>query len=154
MAPFGYSAPPPMATGSTFRNPTPTVDCIVELPGDRIVLVKRKHAPHGWALPGGFVDEGERLHDACIREVREETGLDVDLSEQFFTYSDPSRDPRQHTISTVYIGWAEGEPKGADDAAEARGFKEDALPSELAFDHRAIIADYFAYKRTGRRRKI
>jgi 8-oxo-dGTP diphosphatase len=139
---------------ANYKNPTPTVDCIVELPGERIVLIKRKNPPVGWALPGGFVDEGEALHKACVREVQEETGLEVDLSEQFFTYSDPARDPRKHTISTVYIGWAEGEPKGSDDAAEARGFPVAELPQELCFDHGTIVADYLTYKRTGRRRKI
>lgn len=138
----------------TYKNPTPTVDCIVELPGERIVLIKRANPPIGWALPGGFVDEGEPLHKACVREVKEETGLEVDLSEQFFTYSDPARDPRKHTISTVYIGWAEGEPKGSDDASEARGFPIAELPTDLCFDHGTIVADYLNYKRTGRRRKI
>jgi 8-oxo-dGTP diphosphatase len=138
----------------TYKNPTPTVDCIVELPGERIVLIKRANPPVGWALPGGFVDEGEPLHKACVREVKEETGLEVDLSEQFFTYSDPARDPRKHTISTVYIGWAEGEPKGSDDASEARGFPVSELPADLCFDHGTIVADYLTYKRTGRRRKI
>lgn len=137
-----------------FKNPTPTVDCIVELPRDRVVLIRRKNPPLGWALPGGFVDEGEPLHRACVREVREETGLEVDLSEQFFTYSDPERDPRKHTISTVYIGWAEGEPRGQDDAAEARAFAVDQLPKELCFDHGTILQDYLAYRRTGKRRKI
>ncbi len=137
-----------------WKNPTPTVDCIVELQGDRIVLVRRKNEPIGWALPGGFVDEGEPLHAAAIREVREETGLEVDLSEQFFTYSDPARDPRKHTISTVYIGWAEGTPRGSDDAAEAKAFHLDAVPADLVFDHGTIVADYLAYKRTGKRRKI
>ena len=138
-----------------YKNPTPTVDCIVELPGERIVLIKRRNEPVGWALPGGFVDEGEALHAACVREVREETGLEVDLSEQFFTYSDPKRDPRKHTISTVYVGWAEGEPKGSDDAAEARGFTLDAIPlNELVFDHATIVSDYLTWKRTGKRRKI
>lgn len=137
-----------------WKNPTPTVDCLVELPGDRIVLIKRRNEPVGWALPGGFVDEGEPLHVACVREVREETGLEVDLSEQFFTYSSPARDPRKHTISTVYIGWAEGEPRGSDDATEARGFRLDELPKDLVFDHGTIVADYLAYKRTGKRRKI
>jgi 8-oxo-dGTP diphosphatase len=89
-----------------------------------------------------------------VREVREETGLSIDLSEQFFTYSDPARDPRKHTISTVFIGWAEGSPKGGDDAAEAKAFGLDELPRELCFDHGAILADYLAYKRTGKRRKI
>jgi 8-oxo-dGTP diphosphatase len=138
-----------------YKNPTPTVDCIVELPGDRIVLVKRKNEPVGWALPGGFVDEGEPLHAACIREVREETHLDVDLTEQFFTYSDPARDPRKHTISTVFIGWAEGDPKAGDDAADAKAFSLDAIPTaELVFDHATIVNDYLTYKRTGKRRKI
>lgn len=137
-----------------FKNPVPTVDCIIELPGDRIVLVHRKNPPLGWALPGGFVDEGERLDVAAVREVKEETGLDVELVEQFFTYSDPNRDPRKHTLSTVYIGRAEGEPVGADDAAEARAFPVDGLPRELCFDHGTILADYLAYKRTGQRRKL
>src|SRR3982751_453174 len=130
---------------SAFKNPTPTVDCIVELSRDRIVLIRRKTPPLGWALPGGFVDEGETLHAACVREVKEETGLEVDLSEQFFTYSDPARDPRKHTLSTVYIGWAEGEPVGADDAAEARAFPVDELPQELCFDHSTIVSDYLTY---------
>src|SRR5262249_51398373 len=117
------------------KGPAPTVDCIIELPGDRIVLIRRKHPPEGWALPGGFVEEGESLHEAAVREAREETGLSVDLSEQFFTYSDPDRDPRRHTLSTVYIGWAEGNPVGADDAEEARAFDLNALPTDLCFDH-------------------
>jgi len=137
-----------------FSNPTPTVDCIVELPGDRIVLVRRKNPPLGWALPGGFVDRGEALHAACVREVKEETGLEVALSEQFFTYSDPSRDPRQHTLSTVYIGRAQGEPRGGDDASEAKAFSLEAIPAALCFDHGTIVADYLDYKRTGKRRKI
>ena len=139
---------------SNFKNPVPTVDCIIELPNDRIVLIRRKHPPLGWALPGGFVNWGESLHEAALREAREETGLSVDLSEQFFTYSDPTRDERGHTLSTVYIGWAEGTPNGGDDAAEARAFDLNALPSELCFDHGAILADYLAYRRTGKRRKI
>ena len=139
---------------AAYKNPIPTVDCIVELPRDRIVLIMRKNEPIGWALPGGFVDEGEPLHVACVREVKEETGLDVDLSEQFFTYSDPSRDPRKHTVSTVYIGWADGEPSGSDDAADAKAFSLDGLPRELCFDHGTILSDYVTYKRTGKRRKI
>ncbi len=139
---------------TTFRNPAPTVDAVILVPDDRVVLVRRANPPLGWALPGGFVDEGETLHDAAVREAAEETGLAVDLSEQFFTYSDPARDPRQHTLSTVYIGWAEGNPKGGDDAAEARAFPLDALPEDLCFDHATIVADYLTYRRTGRRRKI
>jgi 8-oxo-dGTP diphosphatase len=143
-----------MAETKAYKNPIPTVDCIIELAGNRIVLIRRKNPPLGWALPGGFVDEGEPLHAAAAREAREETGLTVELIEQFFTYSDPKRDPRKHTVSTVYIVRAQGEPKGADDAAEAKAFPVDALPQELCFDHGTILADYLAYKRTGQRRKI
>ena len=139
---------------AAYKNPVPTVDCIIEMPGDRIVLVRRSRPPLGWALPGGFVNEGEPLHVAVVREASEETGLSVDLKEQFFTYSDPSRDPRRHTITTVYIGWAEGEPLGGDDAAEARAFHLNELPPDLCFDHGTILADYLAYRRTGKRRKI
>lgn len=137
-----------------FRNPKPTVDCIIELDGGRIVLIRRANPPLGWALPGGFVNEGESLGAAAVREAREETGLEVTLEEQFFTYSDPKRDPRRHTLSTVYIGQARGEPKGADDAAEARTFAVDALPKDLCFDHGTILSDYLTYKRTGKRRKL
>jgi 8-oxo-dGTP diphosphatase len=137
-----------------YRNPKPTVDCIIELPGERIVLVRRKNPPVGWALPGGFVDEGEALDTAAAREALEETGLKVKLVEQFFTYSDPKRDPRQHTISTVYLATAEGEPKGSDDAAEAKAYALDALPKDLCFDHGTILSDYRTYKRTGQRRKL
>ncbi len=137
-----------------YKNPTPTVDCIIELPGERVVLIRRKNPPLGWALPGGFVDEGERLDVAAKREAREETGLEVEVVEQFFTYSDPARDPRKHTLSTVYLCRATGEPQGSDDAAEARAFPVDGLPRELCFDHGTILADYLAYKRTGQRRKL
>ena len=137
-----------------YRNPTPTVDCIVELPDARIVLVRRAREPLGWALPGGFVDEGETLAHAAVREVAEETGLSVELEEQFFTYSDPARDPRKHTLSTVFIGRAQGQPVGSDDAAEAQAFSLDALPSPLCFDHAEILSDYRTYRRTGRRRRL
>ena len=91
-----------------YRNPSPTVDLIIELPGHRIVLIERKNPPHGYALPGGFVDYGESLEDAARREALEETGLKVELVRQFHTYSDPSRDPRKHTITTVLIARAGG----------------------------------------------
>lgn len=132
----------------TYRNPAPTVDIIIEIarPGERagIVLIRRRNPPPGWALPGGFVDYGESLEEAAVREAREETSLDVELVRQFHAYSDPHRDPRGHTISTVYIARASGEPKGADDASEARVFAPDALPADLAFDHGKIITDYLA----------
>jgi len=136
-----------------FRNPAPTVDAVILLPGDRVVLVRRKNPPHGWAIPGGFVDEGERLDRAAAREASEETGLSVTLLEQFHTYSDPARDPRRHTISTVYLATASGQPVGGDDAAEARAFPWDALPDAIAFDHREILADVRRYLLTGARRR-
>jgi len=124
------------------RNPVPTVDLIIRLNGG-IVLVRRKHPPLGWALPGGFVDVGETLESAAAREALEETGLAVRLERQFHTYSDPARDPRRHTISTVFIADAAGVPHGGDDAAEARVFAPAELPP-LVFDHAQIIADYLA----------
>ena len=133
-----------------YRNPKPTVDVIIELGNGKIVLIQRKNPPHGWALPGGFVDEGESLSAAARREAREETGLEVELSEQFFAYSDPSRDPRQHTISTVFIGRADGTPRAGDDAAGIGSYPPDELP-ELVFDHATVIDDYRAYRKTGRR---
>ena len=135
---------------SNSRNPVPTVDVIIEIPGG-IVLIKRRFPPPGWALPGGFVEYGETLAAAAVREAREETGLDVTLTELFNVYSDPRRDPRRHTIAVVFIGAATGTPQGADDASEAAIFAAPALPQPLAFDHGQILDDYFAYKRSGRR---
>lgn len=129
-----------------FRNPIPTVDIIIEVKGG-IVLIERKNPPHGWALPGGFVDYGESLEDAARREAFEETGLEVQLKEQFHTYSDPKRDPRQHTISTVFLATAEGEPSAGDDALRAEIFTADKLPA-LAFDHGKILDDYYTRRRT------
>ena len=130
------------------RNPLPTADVLIEV-GDRIVLVRRKHPPDGWAIPGGFVEAGETVESAAVREALEETGLRVTLTALLGVYSDPGRDPRHHTISTVYVGRAEGIPLGGDDAAEARLFGEADLPSPIAFDHAKILADYFRYKKTG-----
>ncbi len=127
------------------RNPFVTVDLIIEI-GSGIVLVRRKNPPTGWALVGGFVDYGESLEDAAIREAREETGLKVTLVEQFHTYSDPDRDPRHHTVTTVFIATASGTPVGSDDAEKAAVFPVDNLPHPLAFDHGSIIADYRQYK--------
>jgi 8-oxo-dGTP diphosphatase len=134
-----------------FRNPLLTVDIVIELVSGEIVLIERKNPPHGWALPGGFVDYGESLEAAAVREAKEETSLDAVLTEQFHTYSDPGRDPRHHTVSTVFIATAGGAPRGADDAKVARGFREDNLPTPLVFDHRQILRDYFVFKKTGQR---
>ena len=137
---------------TTYQNPTPTVDVIIELadrPGT-VVLIERKHTPIGWALPGGFVDRGEWVADAGVREAKEETGLDVELTELFHVYSDPARDARPHTMSPVFLARAGGAPVGSDDAPAARVFALDALPP-LVFDHATILADYVAYRATGRR---
>jgi ADP-ribose pyrophosphatase YjhB (NUDIX family) len=136
-----------------YRNPLPTVDIIIEI-GERVVLIERKNPPHGWALPGGFVDYGETLENAAVREAKEETSLDVALTEQFYTYSDPRRDPRHHTLSTVYIAKAEGTPRGSDDARVARLYGESDLPDPIVFDHPQILRDYFRFKKTGQRPTI
>ncbi|HOP63219.1 MAG TPA: NUDIX hydrolase [Spirochaetota bacterium] len=132
-----------------YRNPAPTVDIIIETESGGmkgIVLIKRKNPPYGWAIPGGFVDYGESLENAAVREAKEETSLDVELVRQFHSYSDPLRDPRQHTISTVFIAKASGEPRGMDDAAEAKIFRYDQIPSDMAFDHKDILEDYITGK--------
>jgi 8-oxo-dGTP diphosphatase len=134
-----------------YRNPKPTVDLVIELvdvPG-QVVFILRKNEPTGLALPGGFVDEGEWVADAAVREAKEETGLDVELVELFHVYSDPTRDARQHTVSTVFLARARGRPVGGDDAAACIVCAPDALPQPLVFDHATIIADYLAYKRRG-----
>jgi len=129
-----------------------TVDIIIELPRG-IVLIERKNPPHGWALPGGFVDYGESIERAAMREAKEETSLDVRLVEQFYTYSDPGRDPRHHTVSTVFVASANGAPCGADDAKTVGVFGENQLPAPIVFDHSRILSDYFHFKRTGERPK-
>ncbi len=134
--------------------PLLAVDIIIEMvdrPGRPILLIERKNPPHGWALPGGFVDVGERLEQAAVREAREEISLDVQLKTLLGCYSDPARDPRGHTISPVYIAEASGEPRAADDAANVKLFLPDELPDVLAFDHALILADYRRYRDSGQR---
>src|SRR3972149_11697685 len=127
-------------------NPFPTVDIIIELEDEGIILIQRKNPPYGWAIPGGFVDYGESLEDAAVREALEETSLQVKLIRQLHSYSDPKRDKRQHNISTVFIAKAKGIPKAADDAEKIGIFNKDNLPNEIAFDHAVILNDYFKKK--------
>jgi 8-oxo-dGTP diphosphatase len=154
-----------MMSGTTFKNPTPTVDAVIRIERDgvdHVVLIRRSNPPAGWALPGGFVDEGERLDLACAREAREETGLEVVLEELLYVYSDPSRDLRKHTVSAVFTARAEGEPVGQDDAAEAilvpipalgpmaeRGIGPGGAP--IVFDHALILRDALRFFSTGAR---
>lgn len=133
-----------MEEKKSYRNPVPTVDIIIEIENRGIVLIERKNEPHGWAIPGGFVDYGESLETAATREALEETSMSVTLVRQFHTYSDPSRDKRQHTISTVYIATAKGVPVAKDDALSCAIFSADTLPTPLAFDHAEILSDYFS----------
>ena len=106
-------------------------------------MIKRKNPPFGWALPGGFVDYGESLEEAVVREAKEETSLKITLTSQFHTYSDPQRDSRRHTITTVFIAKAKGKPVAADDAQEIGVFSKETIPKTLAFDHEDILRDYF-----------
>ena len=135
-----------------FRNPIPTVDIIIELvdqPHRPIILIERKNPPHGWAIPGGFVDYGESVETAARREAQEEVRLTVELIEQFHVYSDPKRDPRQHTLSIVFIAQANGKPKAADDAKEVGVFHPWEIPEKLCFDHDLILKDYRRYRDYG-----
>ncbi len=128
-----------------YRNPLLTVDIIIEVPGGGIILIERKNPPFGWAIPGGFVDYGETLEEAAIREAREETGMELAGLKQFHAYSDPKRDPRAHTVSVVFTASGIGIPKAADDAKNLRIFPLDDLPENLAFDHALILSDYSEY---------
>lgn len=132
----------------SYQNPFPTVDIIIEVAGG-IVLVERKNAPLGWALPGGFVDYGETLEQAAAREAQEETSLAIAHARLLGCYSDPVRDPRHHTISTVYVATGEGTPRAGDDAAGLGIFPLTALPEPLCFDHRKILEDYARLKKAG-----
>jgi 8-oxo-dGTP diphosphatase len=135
------------------RTPLLAVDLIIELhdrPGRPIVLIERKHEPLGWALPGGFVDVGESVENAAVREAAEETNLEINLQTLLGVYSDPDRDPRGHTASVVYVASSAGDPVAMDDAAAVRVYDPANLPRQLAFDHARILEDYKAYRKTGK----
>lgn len=117
-------------------------------------MIERKNPPFGWALPGGFVDYGESLEAAAVREAKEETSLDIRLEEQFHTYSQPDRDPRHHSVTTVFIATASGEPAARDDAKAIGVYTQTNLPGHMAFDHGRIIADYVLYRKGGKKREI
>lgn len=136
-----------------YRSPLTTVDIIIECRTGKeakgLALIMRDREPRMWALPGGFCEYGERLEDAAVREAKEETGLNVELIKQMYTYSDPDRDPRHHSITTVFIAKGMGVPTAGDDARQVRLFSEADIPDTLAFDHKRILDDYFMYKKTG-----
>ena len=125
-----------------YKNPKPTADAIIAMGEQGVVLVRRREFPFGWAIPGGFVEYGESVEEAAQREAREETGLDIRLLGLLGVYSAPGRDPRGHTVATVFYATASGTPRPGDDAAEAAVFPLHRLPSDLAFDHARILQDY------------
>ncbi|MDD2769193.1 MAG: NUDIX hydrolase [Methylococcus sp.] len=134
------------------ETPALAADAIVELtdrPGRPIVLIERRFPPLGWAIPGGFVDIGETVERAAIREALEETGLTVRLTALLGLYSDPRRDPRGHTVTAVYVAEAAGTPQAADDAKTCRIVNLDELPSPLVFDHAQVLADYRRFRESG-----
>lgn len=136
------------------ETPLLTVDIIIRLvdqAGQPLVLIERKNPPPGWALPGGFVDIGETLEQAAVREAREETGLEIELQQLLGCYSDPARDSRGHTVSAVYIARATGQPQAADDAQAIKLVDLTDLPENLAFDHALILADYRHFLASGER---
>lgn len=134
------------------KTPLLTTDIIIELtdlPDSPIVLIQRKNPPHGWALPGGFVDVGESVEHAAVREAEEETALRVKLKVLLGCYSDPTRDSRGHTASVVYVAQGQGEPRAQDDAASVTIFSPENLPQTLVFDHARMLRDYLVWRRQG-----
>ncbi|BCX82179.1 8-oxo-dGTP diphosphatase [Methylomarinovum caldicuralii] len=135
------------------HTPLLAADVIIELadrPGRPIVLIERKYPPAGWAIPGGFVEIGETVERAAVREMAEETGLTVRLLALLGVYSDPRRDPRGHTVTVVYVGEAAGTPQAADDARTVAVVDPERPPRPLAFDHAGVLADYRRFRASGR----
>ncbi len=133
--------------------PRLTVDIIIELvdrPGRPIVLIERGSPPYGFAFPGGFVDVGERIEAAALREAQEETGLSVELKCLLGLYSDPRRDARGHTVSAVYVAEGSGTPTAGDDAKKTQIHEPAQIPDSLVFDHALIRDDYLRYREDGR----
>jgi len=144
---------------SEYKNPSPAVDAVIFYKDlDSILLIWRKNPPIGWSLPGGFVNEGEGLEQAVRREVQEELGISIVLLEQFFTYSEPTRDPRKHVMSTVFLATTTEKPLAGDDASKVEVVKIGWVlcnpPEALSFDHSRIIRDVHRYMTTGQRIKL
>lgn len=135
-----------------YKNPAQTVDLIIEVGNEAIVIVERSVKPFGWSLPGGHVEYGETLWDAAMREAKEETGLNARLLDQFYTYSDPARNPGRHVITTVFIARGLGVIHPGSDAKSVRVCPLKELPV-LEFDHSDIVNDYVSWKINGERPK-
>ena len=130
------------------ESPPVAADAIIEI-GDKVVLIERKNFPFGWAIPGGFVDFGETVEQAAVREALEETSLKVTVRALLGIYSRPGRDPRGQTITAVYVARSSGTPRAADDAKDVGLFDPLQPPTPLAFDHAEILADYVRFRERG-----
>ncbi|WP_038051670.1 NUDIX hydrolase [Thioalkalivibrio sp. ALJ1] len=141
----------PEGSGGPPVTPLLAVDLVIHHPAHpgQVLVIERRNPPHGWALPGGFVDVGETTEHAAVREAYEETGLEVELGALLGVYSDPERDPRGHTVSAVYVAKGRGQAQAADDAVDCAWLAPDDPGQSLAFDHRRILDDYLRWRLTG-----